>query len=209
MKITSSKHHEEPQKGNLGPCKPAFGPLLPHKSPKMYPAGWTAYQAVQNMQGVWHVQGTLCRVHHASCAHTHTMYVTNRQQPRQRAAHTHVRAIYVTNGRQLRRRQRSRKPVCTSSHQAQSEQKHNHCLAALGAFLQYRIHGHEGQDEPAFSTTASSAEAEACRIMPGSHYGQSPLTRQPHYQLFCTTQGVDSHCVSSYLQAQGRASRTE
>ena len=41
-----------------------------------------------------------------------------------------------------------------------------HCLAALGAFLRYTGHGDEGQDQPMFSTTASSAGAEACRTKP-------------------------------------------
>ena len=55
---------------------------------------------------------------------------------------THTRCT-SRNGQQSRCGQQSRRPVCTDSRQAQSEQKQWHCLAAAGAFLQYAvcIHG--------------------------------------------------------------------
>ena len=114
------------------------------------------------------------------------------------------RRIYVTNRQQPRHRQRSRRPVCTDSRQAQSEQKHSHCLAALGAFLQYRIHGDVGQHEPAFGTTASAGQCH-CRTKPRSwpsiRYQQ---TRQTHAQSPCTTQWVHSRSVSCLPTGPGQ-----
>ena len=116
-------------------------------------------------------------VHPCPCPHTHT--------------HTHT--IYVTNGRQPRCGQRSRRPVCTVSRQAQSEQKHGDCLAALGAFLQYRMHGDVGQHLHALNTTPSSVKTEACRTKPRQFAQHQARTAAPSLILTSrTTQGSQS-----------------
>ena len=45
--------------------------------------------------------------------------------------------------------QQSRKPACIESCQAQSEQRQQYCLAALGAFLRYRRRGVRPDNPPA------------------------------------------------------------